>query len=453
MEHVDCILAPLIGERCRAGCRHAKRYSRSHSVCAALGLDGYLWICGHKSTSAISCSHPPGGDWQIIYRHGSSIESVIRKAWSIARETESRQAVAIGEAVFADVGDAGWGSDVGQAGAFIERGIADIGDAVGDGITSGQARRKLNERAFAFIEQDPRHTAIGRIVGIHVNGCQAGTRAEGKFGKAGDAGGDHHIGQAVAVEKSSIGNAGNIGADCDASQAAALAERVSANIGNAAGNCDIGQAVAGIERIVADADDYVGDSIASSQARRTLNERGLAFVEQNPRHTAIGRIVGIHVYGRQTGGPANRIRDAGQRFHADARNAAGNGDAGQAAAAIECVCADAGDVRANRDKSQANAPMERVVTDAGDAVGDRNVGQAGAVLECAGADAGDVGANREAGYQAAHIKCVSANAGHPIAIGRGGDDNRAARTGVPRDGDASVIRYEIELGLRHGGQQ
>jgi len=46
------------------------------------------------------------------------------------------------------------GSDVGQAGAFIERGIADIGDAVGDGITSGQAA-ELNERAFAFIEQDP----------------------------------------------------------------------------------------------------------------------------------------------------------------------------------------------------------------------------------------------------------------------------------------------------------
>jgi len=102
-------------------------------------------------------------------------------------------------------------------------------------------------------------------------------------------------------------NAGNIGADCDASQAAALAERVSANIGNAAGNCDIGQAVAGIERIVADADDYVGDSIASSQARRTLNERGWLLLNKTP-HTAIGRIVGIHVYGRQTGGPANRIR-------------------------------------------------------------------------------------------------------------------------------------------------
>jgi len=91
----------------RAGCRHAK-----DTVVPTVYVLLWGWTLSVDMRAQVDIRHklfhPPGGDWQIIYRHGSSIESVIRKAWSIARETESRQAVAIGEAVFADVGDAGW---------------------------------------------------------------------------------------------------------------------------------------------------------------------------------------------------------------------------------------------------------------------------------------------------------------------------------------------------------
>ena len=62
-------------------------------------------------------------------------------------------------------------------------------------------------------------------------------------------------------------------------------ERIVPDAGDAVGDRDAGQAGAVIERIVPDAGDAVGDRVASGFAPRTLDERGLALVEQDPiRH-------------------------------------------------------------------------------------------------------------------------------------------------------------------------
>src|SRR5450756_1838977 len=85
---------------------------------------------------------------------------------------------------------------------------------------------------------------------------------------------------------------------------------------------DAGQSIAGKESSVPDAGGTAGDRVASGFAPRTLDERRLALVKQDPIQTAIDGVARIH-----------------------------------------------------RDPSQAGAACERVAPDAGDAGGDRDCGQ------------------------------------------------------------------------------
>ena len=126
----------------------------------------------------------------------------------------------------------------------------------------------------------------------------------------------------------------------------------------------------------------LGIVYASGFATRTLDERGLALVEQDPIHTAIDGVERIHRDRGQAGAVSERtVSDAG--------DAVGDRDAGQAGAARERTGPDAGDAVGDRDAGQAGAVSERTVPDAGDAVGDRDAGQAGAARERIVPDAGD----------------------------------------------------------------
>jgi len=73
----------------------------------------------------------------------------------------------------------------------------------------------------------------------------------------------------------------------------------------------------------------------------------------------------------------------------DAGDAAGDGDARQAAAAIECVIPDAGDAVTDGDAREASTASKCVIPDAGDVVGNDDARQAAAVIECVIPDAGD----------------------------------------------------------------
>ena len=122
------------------------------------------------------------------------------------------------------------------------------------------------------------------------------------------------------------------------------------------------------ERNLTDAGDAIGNRVATGYAPRVFDERGLALVEQDPIHTAIGGIARPNRDCRQAGA-------AIERPPPDAGDVVGDRHAGQAGAPIERRVPDACDVGADYDAGQA-AVEERSETDVGDAVGDR-VGSSG----------------------------------------------------------------------------
>jgi len=87
---------------------------------------------------------------------------------------------------------------------------------------------------------------------------------------------------------------GSVSLENDAGQARAALERSAADACDAAGNGHAGQARAAIERRTADVGDATGDSVAASYADRTLDEHGLALVEQDPTSTTVNGIVCVH---------------------------------------------------------------------------------------------------------------------------------------------------------------
>ena len=125
---------------------------------------------------------------------------------------------------------------------------------------------------------------------------------------AGDAVADRDAGQAGAARERPVPDAGDAVGDRDAGQAGAVIERPVPDAGDAVGDRDAGQAGAAIERPVPDAGDAVGDRVASGFAPRTLDERGLALVEQDPIHTAIDGVERIHRDRGQAGAAIERTR-------------------------------------------------------------------------------------------------------------------------------------------------
>ncbi len=186
--------------------------------------------------------------------------------------------------------------------------------------------------------------------------------------------------------------------------------------------------------IVPDAGDAIGDRVASSFALRTLDEQGLALVEQDPILAAI---------------------DGVERIHRDRA---------QAGAVMERLVPDAGDAVGNRDAGQAGAGKERTVLDVGDAIGDRVASsfapwtldeQRLALVEqdpILAAIDGVERIHRDRAQAGAVIERKVPDAGDRQAIDRAGNDHRPAWAGVSRDGDRAVIGRVIELGLHHGGQ-
>ena len=255
--------------------------------------------------------------------------------WIVRSHRNIRQAGAVSERRFSDVGDAVADVHARQAGACIERKVSDAGDAVGN-----------------------RHAR------------QAGAQIERKVSDAGDAVGNRHARQAVAVLERKLSDAGDAVGNRDAGQTVAAIELPASDAGDVGAYRDIGQAGAVFERKVFDAGDAVGNRDAR-QAGAVL-ERKLSDA-----------------------GDAVGDRDAGQasavveRIVSDASNAVADGHARQAGAAIESIVSDAGDVGAYRDIGQAGAVFERRVSDAGDTVGNSDAGQTGAGIERRVSDAGD----------------------------------------------------------------
>ena len=70
----------------------------------------------------------------------------------------------------------------------------DIGDAVGNGIATGFACRKLDDHGLALIEQDAIKAATGGILRIHCDRDQAGTRTKRSRIDIGDAAANEDIG-------------------------------------------------------------------------------------------------------------------------------------------------------------------------------------------------------------------------------------------------------------------
>ena len=179
-----------------------------------------------------------------------------------------------------------------------------------------------------------------------------------------------------------------------------------------------------MESTDSDAGNAVGDcESGSGVACRVLNERGLALVEQEPIHTAIVGIEGIHR------------------------------DCRQAGAVLERIIPDGVDAVGDHHAGQAGARSERPAPDAGDAVGDCDAGQMDAVVERMVPDAGDTGGNRDDGQARAVIERPIPDAGDRKAVDRTGDGDSPAEAGVSRDRDPAVIGRVSVLGLHRGGQR
>ena len=149
----------------------------------------------------------------------------------------------------------------------------------------------------------------------------------------------------------------------------------------------------------ANAGDTRRNGIAAAQAAGILQERSLVLIEQNAVCAAEKLICRIH---RDCGQAAAVIK--GKRT--DVRNTATDGDVGQAIGAIK-----------------------RLTADIGDTIGDYDF-----VEHLAG-------------------KGIHPNALDRKTIGRAGNGHQETETGVARDSERAIIRREVELRLRHGGQQ
>ncbi len=213
-------------------------------------------------------------------------------------------------------------------------------------------------------------TVAGRVT-LEIDSCQVGAVSKRKFADAGDAVPNRYVGQAGAVK-----------------------ERLAPDAVDTVGDRDAGQAGAKIEPRVPNAGDAVGDRVAPSFAPRTLDEQGLALVEQDPIHTAIDGVERIHRDRAQ----AAAIKE---RLSTDARDAGGDGDVGQAGAVKERRVPNAGDAVPDCDTGQVGAGIERKATDADDAAGNRDAGQPGAGREPREFDVGDGAGNRIASSLAA----------------------------------------------------
>ena len=111
-----------------------------------------------------------------------------------------------------------------------------------------------------------------------------------------DAARNRDVSQASAHRERTASDAGDAARDRYGSQATAVSESCPTDVGDAVGNRYASQAAAGIERLATDTGDAARNRVATGLSSRALNQRGLAFVEQNTRQIAIGRIVRIHCY-------------------------------------------------------------------------------------------------------------------------------------------------------------
>jgi len=104
---------------------------------------------------------------------------------------------------------------------------------------------------------------------------------------------------------------------------------------------DAGELGAARKRVVRDASDVVGDRVTSGFGSWILDDGGLALVEQDTIHTAIGGVERLHPYRTQTGAATER------RF------------------------SDAGDAVGDRNAGELRGSQKRVVRNTGDSVGNR----------------------------------------------------------------------------------
>ena len=192
------------------------------------------------------------------------------------------------------------------------------------------------------------------------------------------------------------------------------------------------------------------------QHRRMIGKRRVPV--RRLRQVIDDRIVGMPEHSRISIGGVSCEKNTGQANAViegdapDASDAAGDGDVGQADAVPERIVLDAPDTIGDGDIGQA-AAQERLVLDAGDAVGNPDAGKTVTPCERFKSNTGDGVGDGDFGQAAAGRERIVPDTGNRPAIGRAGDNHRAAGTGVFRYGDGAVIGGEIELGLYRDRQQ
>ena len=178
---------------------------------------------------------------------------------------------------------------------------------------------------------------------------------ESILANAGDAFGNRHARQAVAVRESRPANAGDAVRNRHARQAAAAKENKFVNAGDAVWDPHARQAATASESQTANAGDAGRNDIGSCHASRVLDELCSRFIQQSAIDRTKAAVVGSNVDIRQ-------IRAESKKPSSNAGDAVGDCHARQTATVSESPIANTGDAVGDRHARQAAAGRESAIT-------------------------------------------------------------------------------------------
>ena len=175
-----------------------------------------------RGRNTIKGRPPTRGAAAQISRRPRSVVSIKGIGWSrcIALEIDASQPDTVCKRIFLDVGNATADDRVSQADATGKRAVSDAddavgnryagqgtirkrinpdaGDAAGNGVTSPQATRKLDECRLSLVKQHAAETAVKQVGNIHRYVCQTVAIQKRILPDTADAAGNGHGGETKA---------------------------------------------------------------------------------------------------------------------------------------------------------------------------------------------------------------------------------------------------------------
>ena len=183
------------------------------------------------------------------------------------------EAGAISERTITNAGYAIRNCYAGETSATIERPLANAGYAIGDNSILATYNKCI---CCSFNNGIATLAAIiNTIITINSNVCEAGATIERTLANAGYAIANGYAGEAGAINERIIAYAGYAIGDFNAGEACAIIERIIAYAGYAIANGYAGEAVATLERIIAYAGYAIGDYNAGEAG--AILERIIAY--------------------------------------------------------------------------------------------------------------------------------------------------------------------------------